>query len=228
MGFKSKPQTQRPQPSPSAAVDVAGEGGSGAGPAPRSTKMRTTRCHNNSLDRPGSGDDPTSASRREHRDAALTAGSALGSGAGPGPTWAGMWCPQPGSALLLEGHPPKPWGVRGAGDGAGTGVMEWAVPLASCGLLQTPTLSIRSEYLKCYRLSPFKLLIVAFGCVSEGDSAELQCSQVAELPYQGRGWGCPTPSHAPAAIPAPLWEGTGTTKPLFPAESKWQRSPGHG
>lgn len=152
----------------------------------------------------------------------LTAGSALGSGAGPGPTWAGMWCPQPGSALLLEGHPPKPWGVRGAGDGAGTGVMEWAVPLASCGLLQTPTLSIRSESLKCYRLSPFKLLIVAFGCVSEGDSAELQCSQVAELRYQGRGWGCPTPSHAPAAIPAPLWEGTGTTKPLFPAESKWQ------
>lgn len=110
MGFKRKPQTQRPQLSLPAALDVAGEGGSRAGPAPWSTKMRTTRCYKNSLDRPGSGDDPTSAPRREHRDAALTAGSALGSGAGPGPTWAGIWCLQPGSALPLEGHPPKPWG----------------------------------------------------------------------------------------------------------------------
>lgn len=30
--------------------------------------MRTTRCYRTSLDRAGSGDDPTSASRREHRD----------------------------------------------------------------------------------------------------------------------------------------------------------------
>lgn len=160
------------------------------------------RCYKNSSDRPGSGDDPTSASRSEHRDAALTAGSTLGSPLGPGPTWAGIWCPRPGSASPLEGHALKPWGVRGAGDGAGTDVTEWAVPLASCDLLQTPTLSSQSVSLKRYRLSPFKLFITAFGCVSEGDSAELQCSQVAELCYQGRGWGCPTPSHAPAAIPA--------------------------
>lgn len=84
MGFKSKPQTQRAQLSPPAAVDVAGEGESGASPAPQSTKMRTTRCYKTSLDRPGSGDDPTSASRREHGHAALTEAQCWGVGPGFG------------------------------------------------------------------------------------------------------------------------------------------------
>lgn len=55
-------------------MDVEGEGGSRASPAPGSTRIRTTRCYKSSLDRPASGDEPKSAARREHRDAALTEG----------------------------------------------------------------------------------------------------------------------------------------------------------
>lgn len=118
--------------------------------------------------------------------------------------WGWSKSPSPGVSPL-EGHPPN-----GAGDGAGTAVMDEN----TLGLLQSPALSIQSVALKRYRLSPLKLFIVAFGCVREGGSA-LPGSR-AEFP--GQGWGCPTPSQAPAAIPAPLWEGTGNTKPLFPAE----------
>lgn len=109
MGFKNKSQAQRAQLSPPAAVDVAGEGGSRASPAPWSTKMRTTRCYKNSLDRPGSEEDPTSASRREQRDAAVRHSTE---------EWGWSKSPNPGVSPL-EGHPPN-----GAGDGAGTAVMD--------------------------------------------------------------------------------------------------------
>lgn len=157
MGFKSKARSQRAQLSPPAAEDVAGEGGSRASPAPRSTKMRTTRCYKNSLDRAGSGDDPTSASRREHRDAALAEAQHWGLGLVQVPPGLGFGVPSLGVSPL-EGHPPD-----GAGDGAGTAVMEWAAPLAWVASSRA-TLSIQSVSLKHYRLSPCKLFIVAFGC----------------------------------------------------------------
>lgn len=92
--------------------------------------------------------------------------------------------------------------------------MEWAVALASYGLLQTPTLGIQSVSLKHYRLSPFKLFIIAFGCVSEGDSAELQRSQVAELlPGLGLSHSLPRSSSNPSPAVGRDWE----YKPTFPS-----------
>lgn len=62
--------------------------------------MKTLRCYRTSLDRPGSGDDPTSASRREHRDAALTEAQHWGVGLVQVPSGLGFGVPSLGVSPL--------------------------------------------------------------------------------------------------------------------------------
>lgn len=124
-----------------------------------------------------------------------------GGGAGPGPTWAGFGVPSPGVSAC-EGRPVKLWGVPGAAGGAGSGVMGWAAPLASSKAHSGHSESIFKALQVKSMSAP--LLLTQLSCSPQG----------AELGYQGRGWGCPTPSPAPAGSQPCCGKGLGAPSPF--------------